>query len=470
MAKGSRKLKRREDFLAQESGSESQVPNKGKALLKKGNNAAACSSKSTKRGGGSPPEGVPSGKKAHSSQSSSVDGANLVGTLNDSEMEPEGSESEDNDDGFEAVTSPKAKAREAKARAAAVKNVPPVKKVFTKPLTVTGLPSDIVRNQIRSLKHLQINAADVRRYDPLPDGRVLLHPASEEAKALIESLVTPPGISIKLAVKRPPKKVEGLSVVALRVDPSISDADIHEASGLKSKRLIAAKTSSPTYKVRIFCDNEAQKDKLIKEGLRMCGVRYKVELYKSGPAPLQCYKCQGLNHMAWQCAKPDKCMRCAGDHPSKDCPAKDNKDLRTCANCGGSHMANSFECSMIKQAKVVENTKQLTYAAAVAKKGDSTECHRLAAVITDVILSVVHSLPCGMGPLNPANVSELVAQAVSRHYKADVSTHCLITNFNTRVIESKKQSLCACLCLALVLGALTAQAVAVGCLPLAFCL
>ena len=306
-----------------------------------------------------------------------------------------------------------------------------VKKTINSPLTVVGVPSDIIKNQFMSLKFLNVSGNDVRRYDPLPNGKVLIHPKNDEAKARIESAATD-AISIKPAVRRPPKRDEGLSVVLLRIDPSISDADIQEASGIKAKRLIAAKTNAATYKVRLYCDSKAQKDKLIKEGISLSGIHYMVENYKTGPAPLQCYRCQGLNHMAYQCTKTDKCMRCAGDHASKECPVKEDLDKRACANCGGKHAANSPECPRIKEAKVVAQTKQLTYAAAVAKKGDTTECHRLAAVITDVVLTVVQCLPCGAGSVNPNNLSEIVAKAVSRHYKVDVSAHCLATNLNER--------------------------------------
>ena len=98
-------------------------------------------------------------------------------------------------------------------------------------------------------------------------------------------------------------------------------------------------------------------------------------------------------------------MRCAGDHPSKDCPEKENKDKRLCANCKGNHTSNSHECPKIQEAKVIANTKQLTYAAAMAKKGEDTECLRLAACISNVILAVVTQLPCGAGRVNPKMLS-----------------------------------------------------------------
>jgi len=63
--------------------------------------------------------------------------------------------------------------------------------------------------------------------------------------------------------------------------------------------------------------------------------------------------------MAHDCNKSDKCMRCAGDHASKDCPVKDDKDKYACANCGGKHTSNSPECPIIKTAKQESVTKQM---------------------------------------------------------------------------------------------------------------
>jgi len=64
----------------------------------------------------------------------------------------------------------------------------------------------------------------------------------------------------------------------------------------------------------------------------------------------------------------------------------------------------------------------------VGKKGDSTDCLRLASVVAEVVMTVVRHLPGGMGPFTTSNLSELVAKSVSRHFKVEVSAHCLFAN------------------------------------------
>ena len=53
---------------------------------------------------------------------------------------------------------------------------------------------------------------------------------------------------------------EDLSLVVLNVHPSITEANILEGSGLKSKRLIAAATGNTTWKVRLFCTSKEQEE------------------------------------------------------------------------------------------------------------------------------------------------------------------------------------------------------------------
>src|SRR5438132_1507239 len=111
----------------------------------------------------------------------------------------------------------------------------------------------------------------------------------------------------------------------------------------------------------------------------MQGRRFKVEAYKSVKPPLQCFNCQGLNHMAYMCSKDDKCFKCAGNHPSKECPNKDKDVPPVCANCQGDHMANSTLCPKVQEAKKSQEVKTLTYATVTAKKADQSECLRISA-------------------------------------------------------------------------------------------
>ena len=74
------------------------------------------------------------------------------------------------------------------------------------------------------------------------------------------------------------------------------------------------------------------------------------ESYRTTPSITQCYKCQGFNHVAKDCKKDQKCVRCAGPHKSTDCPDKNKETLIVkCSNCNGNHVAASKECSKFKE-------------------------------------------------------------------------------------------------------------------------
>ena len=75
---------------------------------------------------------------------------------------------------------------------------------------------------------------------------------------------------------------------------------------------------------------------------------YKVRPYIS--QPLQCFRCQRLGHTAQGCKARIRCLVCGGDHVKEVCSAKSEK----CANCGGSHKANSKYCGLIKRAYEVQ--------------------------------------------------------------------------------------------------------------------
>ncbi len=80
-------------------------------------------------------------------------------------------------------------------------------------------------------------------------------------------------------------------------------------------------------------------------GIYFGRIRIRCESYRTTPPVTQCYKCQGFNHIAKDCKKEQKCVRCAGSHKSTECPDKNKKSLKLkCSNCDGDHVASSREC------------------------------------------------------------------------------------------------------------------------------
>lgn len=79
--------------------------------------------------------------------------------------------------------------------------------------------------------------------------------------------------------------------------------------------------------------------------------KIKIEKFSNNEEP-QCFKCQMLGHFSYKCEMKTRCVKCAGEHLSRECPlAKDAplEDL-TCALCKESgHPASYKGCPKRKQ-------------------------------------------------------------------------------------------------------------------------
>ena len=93
-------------------------------------------------------------------------------------------------------------------------------------------------------------------------------------------------------------------------------------------------------------------------GIYFGRIRIRCESYRTTPQVTQCYKCQGFNHIAKDCKKAQKCVRCAGAHKSTECPDKNKDSLKLkCSNCNGEHVASSKECPKFKDQIKVQADK-----------------------------------------------------------------------------------------------------------------
>uniref|UniRef100_A0A6M2DQJ3 Putative nucleic-acid-binding protein from transposon x-element n=1 Tax=Xenopsylla cheopis TaxID=163159 RepID=A0A6M2DQJ3_XENCH len=64
----------------------------------------------------------------------------------------------------------------------------------------------------------------------------------------------------------------------------------------------------------------------------------------------QCFRCQRYGHTKSYCFRNPRCVKCAGNHHSKDCNLKEpiNKDVK-CVLCGENHPANYKGCSTYRK-------------------------------------------------------------------------------------------------------------------------
>ncbi|UYV83888.1 hypothetical protein LAZ67_X000522, partial [Cordylochernes scorpioides] len=69
-----------------------------------------------------------------------------------------------------------------------------------------------------------------------------------------------------------------------------------------------------------------------------------VESFRTTKRVTQCFNCQGFGHCQLNCFLKPKCVKCAEEHHSKDCPRKSKQLPPKCANCGEAHTANYRGC------------------------------------------------------------------------------------------------------------------------------
>ncbi|CAH2094955.1 unnamed protein product, partial [Euphydryas editha] len=84
----------------------------------------------------------------------------------------------------------------------------------------------------------------------------------------------------------------------------------------------------------------------IEELLNMPGLI--LEAWRGRTGPSQCHRCQAFGHSSANCHRPQKCVRCAGEHNAGDCTRR-RDEPPTCANCAQSHTANDRRCVVFKR-------------------------------------------------------------------------------------------------------------------------
>ncbi|XP_049840334.1 uncharacterized protein LOC126285054 [Schistocerca gregaria] len=82
---------------------------------------------------------------------------------------------------------------------------------------------------------------------------------------------------------------------------------------------------------------------------RLMGLVISAERLRRTRGNIQCFRCQGFNHVARHCTFPYRCVKCAGDHDFRSCPAAKETPAKCCL-CGGDHTANFRSCPAHKAA------------------------------------------------------------------------------------------------------------------------
>ncbi|KAJ0169953.1 hypothetical protein K1T71_014559 [Dendrolimus kikuchii] len=70
-----------------------------------------------------------------------------------------------------------------------------------------------------------------------------------------------------------------------------------------------------------------------------------IEGWRGVSGVAQCHRCQRFGHSSNNCHRAPKCVRCAEEHLSAECP-RPRQDKPTCANCGRAHAACYKRCPL----------------------------------------------------------------------------------------------------------------------------
>ena len=289
-----------------------------------------------------------------------------------------------------------------------------------KPLVLDGLSKTMAENPLQVNNLLKVSKGDIVKTINTRKGKVLVFPKSEEAKSRLLATTLGSGASLRQTKESSPR--DNAFVIIQGVNPSINDEDISKELGRPCKRIVSANLQgAATWKIKVKCSNTEEKASLLKNGISIGLSHFKVSDYTTKQGILQCFKCQGFGHIAASCGNEPKCQKCSQNHAVKDCEATELK----CANCGEGHLSASFECSKLAQEQRKKESTLLSYAAAVKKPGEQTDCLRLACSMAATISKIVnHRLQL---KVNNSDVCKDVAQYVAQFYKANVRPEHIYT-------------------------------------------
>lgn len=129
------------------------------------------------------------------------------------------------------------------------------------------------------------------------------------------------------------------------VKKHLSDANVNcldvKAMTLKNKRF------SEQCNYLIYLERGSTKMTDLKKIRYVNRVVVRWEYYRQSSGTTQCQKCQLFGHGSRNCRLASKCVKCGGDHVTKECDVDvdaNNKKLLRCANCNGNHTANYSKC------------------------------------------------------------------------------------------------------------------------------
>lgn len=141
---------------------------------------------------------------------------------------------------------------------------------------------------------------------------------------------------------------EDIIVKLKNQNPILKDNEIKIIKTFEHKR-----NNRTIYNIKLSTDGETY-NKLV--GAQRVNLGWERCRVFDGTDVLQCFKCQGYNHLASECKNDETCFKCHGNHKAKDCK---NEKIIKCINCmrvnkklnmglDENHVTNNRECPVYK--------------------------------------------------------------------------------------------------------------------------
>ena len=168
------------------------------------------------------------------------------------------------------------------------------------------------------------------------------------------------GITLKVNSRRFFAAIKGMSK---RINFENLD-DVKQEYRIKEFLRMNNKDKEPTTTVRIELYDEESLNKIIQHGIYYENYHYRVSEWEN--RVIMCFKCQGFGHKSDKCEKEQACVKCSGNHSSKECIKP--KEEYLCKNCGQNHASWKNNCPKMIQKKIETNTR---WSQIVAAKSNS---------------------------------------------------------------------------------------------------
>ena len=118
------------------------------------------------------------------------------------------------------------------------------------------------------------------------------------------------------------------------------------SNGIEINQMKSYQRPEESYrKVKLECSDQIDK-RFIDSGIYIRMIRYRVEPFKKSLV-IQCYKCQMLGHMSFNCKETNRtCIQFGKKEHAMDQNGKCTDPVKKCVLCNGAHSSASRECEV----------------------------------------------------------------------------------------------------------------------------